>query len=174
MEKALNSTLQYGWELKAKTSLAIYPKLLKIPQKKQTAVLLSLCRKQQSFWWMKKENNRCVAEALLEPFEMQIDVAANAKQALEMVQKKKYDLVFMDHFIPIMDGAEATQEIRALENDHFQQLPIIALTAAAVQGVKEEFLQTEMNDFVSKPIVTEEITQALLHWIPKEKICKNQ
>ena len=120
------------------------------------------------------EINRCVAEALLEPFEMQIDVAANGKQALEMVQKKKYDLVFMDHFMPIMDGVEATQEIRALEDDYFQKLPIIALTADAVQGVKEEFLQAGMNDFVSKPIVTEEITQALLHWIPKEKICKNQ
>lgn len=120
------------------------------------------------------EINQCVAEALLEPFEMQIDVAANGKQALEMVQQKKYDLVFMDHFMPIMDGVEATQEIRALEDDYFQKLPIIALTADAVQGVKEEFLQAGMNDFVSKPIVTEEITQALLHWIPKEKICKNQ
>lgn len=88
------------------------------------------------------EINRCVAEALLEPFEMQIDVAANGKQALEMVQKKKYDLVFMDHFMPIMDGVEATQEIRALEDDYFQKLPTIALTADAVQGVKEEFLQS--------------------------------
>lgn len=88
------------------------------------------------------EINRCVAEALLEPFEMQIDVAANGKQALEMVQKKKYDLVFMDHFMPIMDGVETTQEIRALEDDYFQKLPTIALTADAVQGVKEKFLQS--------------------------------
>lgn len=120
------------------------------------------------------EINQCVAEALLEPFGMQIDIAANGKEALEMVQKKTYDLVFMDHFMPIMDGVESTQKIRALEDSYFHQLPIIALTADAVQGVKEEFLQAGMNDFVSKPIMLEEISQVLLRWIPEEKIMKAQ
>ncbi len=116
------------------------------------------------------EINQCVAIALMEPFQMQIDVAADGQTALDMVQKKQYDLVFMDHFMPVMDGVEAARKIRALEDEYFKNLPVIALTADAVQGVREEFYAAGMNDFVSKPILMEELTQVLLKWIPKEKI----
>jgi len=114
--------------------------------------------------------NQEVAIALLEPLEMQIDVASNGQEAIDMVQSGQYDLVFMDHFMPVMDGVEATKRIRALEGEYYQKLPILALTADAVQGVKEEFLAVGMNDLVSKPIVMMDITRALKHWLPKEKI----
>jgi len=114
--------------------------------------------------------NQEVAVALLEPFEMQIDVASNGKEALEKVQSVKYDMVFMDHFMPVMDGVEATKQIRALEDAYYHELPILALTADAVQGVKEEFLAAGMNDFVSKPISMEEMVRMLKHWLPKEKL----
>ena len=116
------------------------------------------------------EINREVAQALLEPFEMKIDVVSNGKEALDLVQQNHYDLVFMDHYMPVMDGVEATRRIRSLEGDYYKNLPILALTADAVQGVKEEFLAAGMNDFVSKPIAMKDITAALSRWIPEGKI----
>ncbi len=118
------------------------------------------------------EINREVAQALLEPFEMKIDVVSNGKEALDLVQQNHYDLVFMDHYMPVMDGVEATRRIRSLEGDYYKNLPILALTADAVQGVKEEFLAAGMNDFVSKPIAMKDITSALTRWIPKNKIVR--
>ncbi len=115
---------------------------------------------------------REVAQALLEPFEMKIDVVSNGKEALDLVQQNHYDLVFMDHYMPVMDGVEATRRIRSLEGDYYKNLPILALTADAVQGVKEEFLAAGMNDFVSKPIAMKDITSALTRWIPKNKIVR--
>ena len=109
---------------------------------------------------------------MLEPLELQIDTAENGQEALEMVQNTRYDLVFMDHFMPVMDGIEASRQIRALEDERYQSLPIIALTADAVQGVREEFFAAGMNDFVSKPIAVQDISEVLQRWLPEEKICQ--
>lgn len=119
------------------------------------------------------EINQEVAKALMEPFGMRIDLASDGQEALEMVQKGQYDLVFMDHFMPVMDGVEATKRIRALADDQFQKLPIIALTADAVQGVRESFFAAGMNDFASKPIEMKDVARVLRHWLPKEKIQKS-
>ena len=116
------------------------------------------------------EINQEVAKALLEPFEMKIDLASDGQEALEMVQKERYDLVFMDHFMPVMDGVEATKRIRALADEQLRSLPIIALTADAVQGVHEEFFAAGMNDFASKPIEMKDVSRVLRRWLPKEKL----
>lgn len=114
--------------------------------------------------------NQEVAKALLEPLELQIDIADNGQEALDKVQEKQYDLVLMDHFMPVMDGVEATKCIRKLEGDYYKNLPILALTADAVQGVKDEMLGAGMNDFVSKPINLVFICKKLKEWLPKERI----
>ncbi len=116
------------------------------------------------------EINQEVARAVMEPFEMKIDTASNGKEALAMVQEKSYDLVFMDHFMPVMDGVTAAKKIRGLEGAYFKNLPIVALTADAVQGVEAEFYAAGMNDFVSKPIALEDLSRVLKQWMPKEKI----
>ncbi len=116
------------------------------------------------------EINQEVAKALMEPFAMKIDVASNGKQAVEMVLKKQYDIVFMDHFMPVMDGRKATEIIRGMEGEAFQSLPVIALTADAVQGVREELFQAGMNDFVSKPIDVADVSRVLRQWLPGEKV----
>lgn len=116
------------------------------------------------------EINQEVAKALLEPFEMHIDLASDGQQALEQVQKKHYDLVFMDHYMPVMDGIEAVKRIRSLPDAYYQKLPVVALTADAVQGVQEEFLAAGMNDFASKPIEMQDVSRVLRRWLPKEKI----
>ena len=117
--------------------------------------------------------NRKVAKALMEPFKMQIDIAHNGQEAFEKVQEKKYDLVLMDHFMPVMDGVEATEKIRALEGEYYKNLPIIALTADAVQGVREKFLAAGMNDFVSKPIPMKDLAKVLRDWLPEGKMVEH-
>lgn len=109
--------------------------------------------------------NRMVAKALLEPLKMNIDVAENGYEALQMVQSKKYQLVFMDHYMPVMDGLEATKRIRELPDEYYKNLPILALTADAVAGEKEKFLNAGMNDVVSKPIQIKEICEKIKHYV---------
>jgi len=79
--------------------------------------------------------------------------------------------VFMDHWMPEMDGVEVTERIRALgDNDpYYKNLPIVALTANAVSGMREMFLQSGFNDFMSKPIDTVTLNTILKKWIPKGK-----
>ena len=82
------------------------------------------------------EMNLKVASGLLEPFQMQIDTAHNGKEAVQMVQERSYDIVFMDHMMPIMDGIEATREIRNLADETYSKLPIVALSANATAEAK--------------------------------------
>ncbi len=114
------------------------------------------------------EMNLKVAIGLLEPLKMQIDTACDGRQALEKIQNKQYDIVFMDHMMPVMDGIEAVKALRQMHGGYFATLPVIALTANAVSGAKEEFLEAGMNDFVAKPIRIREICAQLKRWLPKE------
>lgn len=98
------------------------------------------------------ELNLVVAKELLKPLRMQIDTAENGLQAVKMVRGSQYDLVLMDHMMPVMDGIEAAKAIRALPEDKYQKLPIIALTANAMVDARKEFLNAGMNGFVAKPI----------------------
>jgi CheY-like chemotaxis protein/HPt (histidine-containing phosphotransfer) domain-containing protein len=110
--------------------------------------------------------NLKVAEGLMLPYKMHVDLCMSGTEAIEAVKEVRYDLVFMDHMMPEMDGIEATKIIRELGNDN---LPIIALTANAVSGVKEMFLANGFNDFLSKPIDTVKLNSILAKWIPKGK-----
>ena len=118
------------------------------------------------------EMNLTVAKGLLAPLEMQMDTADSGKRALQMLETQSYHIVFMDHMMPEMDGIEATQQIRQREDTYFKTLPVIALTANAVAGAKEMFLQAGFNDFVAKPIEMKEICMKIKHWLPKELIQK--
>ena len=116
------------------------------------------------------EVNRKVALGLLAPLQMQIDTAVNGKNAIDMIGKKEYNLVFMDHMMPVMDGVEATRRLREKEGDYYQKLPIIALTANAMKEAQNLFKDAGMNGFVAKPIVMKQICQVLREWLPDEFI----
>ena len=103
--------------------------------------------------------NQKVALAMLSSFGYEADVANNGKEAVEAVQKNTYDLVFMDVQMPEMDGLEATRTIR--NTPDIQQPYIIAMTAHAMQGDKEECLSAGMNDYISKPIRKPELAEML-------------
>ena len=116
------------------------------------------------------EMNLKVAIGLLEPLQLQIDTAANGRRAVKMIQENKYDLVFMDHMMPVMDGVEATRAVRNLGGDYYEKLPIIALSANATTEARETFQESGMNDFVAKPIKVQEICKCIRKWLPKELI----
>jgi len=113
--------------------------------------------------------NLTVAVGLLKPFQMRIDTANGAEEAFDMVRVKKYDLIFMDHMMPKIDGVEATHIIRS-EYPDYANTPIIALTANAVSDARSMFIREGMNDFVAKPIELKDISAKLYKWLPDEKI----
>jgi len=112
--------------------------------------------------------NLLVAEGLLASYAMNVLTCLSGREAVEMVQTRSFDLVFMDHMMPEMDGMETVAAIRAL-GGHFKELPIAALTANAVLGMREMFLSNGFNDFLAKPIGTAELDTLLQKWIPAEK-----
>ena len=117
------------------------------------------------------EINLTVAEGLIKPLQMRIDTALSGQEAIEKISVKHYDLIFMDHMMPELDGVETTHIIRRL-HEEYNDVPIIALTANAVEEVRAMFLVEGMNDFVAKPIEMNVITAKLRQWLPKEKIHK--
>ena len=116
------------------------------------------------------EMNRKVAVGLLEPFGMQIDTAVDGKDALRKIERKRYDLIFMDHMMPVMDGIEATKHLRAMEEAYYKTVPVIALTANVVSEARGKFEDAGMNDFAGKPIKMREITAILKRWLPSDLI----
>ncbi|MBQ8970178.1 MAG: response regulator, partial [Lachnospiraceae bacterium] len=119
------------------------------------------------------EMNLKVAIGLLEPLGMTIETAENGKRAVEKVSENSYDLVLMDHMMPVMDGIEATSAIRKMGGD-YEKLPIIALTANATTEAQKLFEENGLNDFVAKPIKMKEICKCLAKWLPSEKISKQE
>ncbi len=113
--------------------------------------------------------NLTVASGLLKPLKMTIDTAQSAADAIEKIHHVKYDLIFMDHMMPEVDGIEATHIIRRLLPS-YSDVPIIALTANAVGGAREMFIREGMNDFVAKPIDLKDALAKLRKWLPVEKI----
>jgi signal transduction histidine kinase/DNA-binding NarL/FixJ family response regulator len=115
------------------------------------------------------EYNLKVAQGMLALFLIDAHTAQSGHEAIEAVKNNDYDIVFMDHMMPEMDGIETTAEIRKL-GEKQQQLVIIALTANAIKGAKEMFLERGFNGFISKPIEIPILARALMDWLPSEKI----
>ncbi|MDR2092257.1 MAG: response regulator [Azoarcus sp.] len=113
--------------------------------------------------------NLRVSQGLLAIYELRIDCAASGHEAIDLVRHQHYDIIFMDQMMPGMDGVETVREIRKMEGEYFRTVPIIALTANAVSGVREMFLESGFNDFLSKPIEIVRLDGILARWIPKEK-----
>ncbi|MDR3279047.1 MAG: response regulator, partial [Synergistaceae bacterium] len=114
------------------------------------------------------ETNLRVAEGLLDPYKMKITGCTNGADALRLVRDGSFDLVLMDHMMPGMDGVETTKAIRAL-GGRFKKLPIVALTANAVSGMREMFLENGFNDFLSKPVEIQKLGDLIERWVPAER-----
>jgi CheY-like chemotaxis protein len=114
-------------------------------------------------------SNLLVAEGLLVPYGMRVFTCLNGREAVELVRERHFDLVLMDHMMPDMDGMEATRAIRKMKGNRFRAMPIVALTANVMAGMREMFLSNGFNDFLSKPIEVKKLDSVLRNVIPEAK-----
>lgn len=115
------------------------------------------------------EINLMVASEILKEYELNVIAATRGEDAVAQVQDNPVDLVLMDHMMPGMDGIQTTNAIRAL-GGRYADIPIIALTANAVSGMREYYLENQMDDFLSKPMDMNKLSEKLMKWLPQEKI----
>ncbi|MDR2175189.1 MAG: response regulator [Synergistaceae bacterium] len=111
--------------------------------------------------------NLKIVQGLLKPYQIQVAVCKSGVQALSIAGRHRYDLVFMDHMMPEMDGIETTVCLRGIAE--YRDVPIVALTANVISGMREMFLEKGMNDFLPKPIDPSKLDAMLRKWIPKDK-----
>ncbi len=112
--------------------------------------------------------NRKVARSFLQTYGLEIIEAESGMEAIELVHRTQFDIIFMDHMMPMMDGIEAVQIIRRDCGENGRLPVVIALTANAMEGVRENFLANGFQDFITKPIDRRAMHMALLKWIPEE------
>lgn len=113
--------------------------------------------------------NRKVVRIFLQSYGIEIEEADSGEEAIRLVRGTRYDIIFMDHMMPKMDGIEAVQIIRAECGENGRLPVIIALTANAMGGVREVFLENGFEDFITKPLDRRRLHETLLYWIPADK-----
>ena len=124
------------------------------------------------------EINLLLTKEILSPLGIAVDTVASGEEALHMIQREEYHLVFMDYVMPGMDGVETTDKIRKLaikeadagKADYYKTLPIIALTGDTSERTREMFQMAGINDVTEKPVEYERLKSVLLKWLPKELI----
>ena len=112
--------------------------------------------------------NLKVLVSLLKPVRIGVDVAESGKACLEMVAKKHYDLIFLDHMMPGMDGIETLHRMKEMEENLSEGSPVVALTANAITGAKEMYLSEGFDAFLPKPINPEKLEQMILKLLPRD------
>ena len=120
------------------------------------------------------EVNLLVARGFMKRYGINIEMATRGIDAVEMVKKKKYDIIFMDHLMPEMDGIETAEAIRKIDNDYAKFIPVVALTANVAEDVKKMFISKGFRGFMTKPIQSEVLTNILLKNLSEELIVEKE
>ncbi len=118
--------------------------------------------------------NLAVAQGLLKQTRLQVDVASSGEECLELMRHKTYHLICMDHMMPVMDGVETLHKIRELESNPSADAPVIALTANAVPGAKEFYLNEGFQDYLTKPIDADKFENMLIEYLPDSVVYLTQ
>lgn len=116
--------------------------------------------------------NLQVARNLLKNTKVQVDTAGSGEECLRMVENTRYDIIFMDHMMPIMDGVETMEKMKLPQYEKNIHTPVIMLTANAILGVREQYLQVGFCDYLSKPVTGADLEEMLLKYLPDELIVK--
>lgn len=114
------------------------------------------------------EMNRKVFISLLKETGIQIDQAESGFRCLELTSEKRYDLIFLDHMMPKMDGIETFRRIREDETNACNSTPIVVLTANAVAGARDQYLECGFDSYLSKPVVPEKLERMIQNMLPDE------
>ncbi len=109
--------------------------------------------------------NLTIAQKLLEPYRLSVDIATGGKEALRKVNENEYELIFMDHMMPEMDGVETLVEIRKTEIAYCKTVPVVVLTANAIYGAREELMGSGFSDYVAKPIDVKQLEEVLYKYL---------
>ena len=112
--------------------------------------------------------NRKVARGFLKNYAFDLTEAESGPEAIELVRSVRYDIIFMDHMMPGMDGIEAAEIIRRDCGENGAAPVMVALTANAMEGMREHFLECGFQDFIAKPLDRKELNQLLLRWVPEK------
>ncbi len=113
--------------------------------------------------------NRKVARGFLKSYAFDLTEAESGPEAIDLVRENRYDIIFMDHMMPMMDGIEAAEIIRRDCGENGAAPVIIALTANAMEGMRERFLDRGFQDFIAKPLDRRELGQLLARWVPEDR-----
>ena len=112
--------------------------------------------------------NIMVVKHMLKTTGVKVDAAYSGMDAIEMIRRNCYDMVLLDHFMPVLDGIETLKLIRS--DGLAEGVPFIALTANAISGAKEMYIENGFTDYMTKPILGDTLERTLIKWLPKEKI----
>ncbi|MBO6209562.1 MAG: response regulator, partial [Schwartzia sp.] len=114
--------------------------------------------------------NLTVMRGLLKATKVQLDEAESGQEALALTEKKKYDVIFLDHRMPGMDGVETLVSLRMQLHGKNSDTPVVCLTANAVSGAREWYLERGFNDYLTKPVRGEQLEAMLLKYLPPERV----
>ncbi len=114
--------------------------------------------------------NLLVVKGLMKYTGIKVDTAGGGEEALELIGSVKYDLIFMDHLMPVMDGVECLHHIKEMQDTPNINTPIIILTANAIIGAREEYIKAGFTDYLPKPIQEHELQQMLIKYLPQELV----
>ena len=114
--------------------------------------------------------NLTVVKGLLKQTKLQIDTAQSGLECLGLVQKKKYDIIFLDHMMPNMDGIETLKAMVKLTGNLNERTPVISLTANAIRGAREQYLEAGFQDYLTKPINCAKLEEMIIKYLPQDKL----
>ena len=118
--------------------------------------------------------NRIVIKQLLKSSKIQITTASSGFECLDYAAKEKYNIIFLDHMMPEMDGIETLKKLKSMDNNLNINTPIIVLTANAISGAKEMYLKNGFNNYLSKPLNSENLDNMIMKYLPSELIIENE
>ena len=114
--------------------------------------------------------NLALMRGLLKRTKINVDLAESGEKSLELSMQKKYDIIFMDHMMPELDGIETLEQLRKQSNNPNQNSIVIVLTANTVTGCKEMYLENGFNDYFPKPVQADKLDELLINYLPKDLI----
>jgi signal transduction histidine kinase/DNA-binding NarL/FixJ family response regulator len=119
------------------------------------------------------ELNLEVFRGLVKQLQVRVDTATRGREAVRLGREKKYDLIFLDHMMPDMDGIETLKEMQSTPEDRNIKTPMVCLTANAISGAREQYLEAGFNDYLTKPIDPLALEQMMIKYLPEERVIRN-